>query len=315
MRSKDRSPSIAQLRYFVAVAKHLSYRKAAQALGVSQPTLTSQINSLENLLGVTLFERSRTGTHVSPQGRVLLVDAERVLRSNAQFIETAQVLAEGESTTYRLGVPPTLGPYLLPHIFPELHKAHPALKFYVREASPDQLQQGLLSGDYDLILSPTTVSDSQIMLEPLFTEPLKFVIPSDHPLAGKSYIEPQALRGEKVLTLEDHHHFHHQVMQICGQIGAELRRDYEGTSLDTLRQMVVMGMGAAFLPGLYIHSEIHNPSALHVCEIAGEPIVREHLLAWRNTSPSRVFFRKLAKEIRELVLTNLSKAVSVSDAE
>lgn len=309
LKSKEKNLSLNQLQYFIAVAKHLSYRRAAQILGVSQPTLTNQINSLEDHLGVKLFERSRTGTHLSAQGRLLLEEAEGVMLACARFTEAAQVLAEGENTTYRLGIPPTLGPYLLPHIFPELHKKHPGLKFYVREAAPRNLQQGLLNGDYDLILSPMTAANSQIMMEPLFTEPLKFVINSEHRLAGQELIQPKALAGEKILTLEDRHHFHHQVMQICGELNADLSRDYEGTSLDTLRQMVVMGMGSAFLPGLYIHSELHNPEALHVTELKGKPIVREHLLAWRNTSPSRTFFRQLAGEIRDLVELKLHSAV------
>ena len=111
--------------------------------------------------------------------------------------------------------------------------------------------------------------------------------------------------------MEDKHHFHHQVLDICNELGAELQRDYEGTSLDTLRQMVVMGMGAAFLPGLYVHSEMHNPESLHVCEIKNKPILRQHALAWRNTSPSRVFFRELADRFRRIIKARLSHVVDV----
>ncbi|QJR81883.1 hydrogen peroxide-inducible genes activator [Alteromonas pelagimontana] len=313
MQLNYKMPSLNQIRYFVSVARHLNFRRAAQALGISQPTLTSQINALEATLGVVLFERSRSGTLLSSQGRALLHSAEAVLHASQELGEVARSLSDGENTTYRLGIPPTLGPYLLPHILPDIHLARPGLKFYVREAAPRQLQQGLLAGEYDLILSPMSNQNSQIQVQPLFLEPLKFVLPSDHALAGYDYIQPTAIRGEKVLTLEDRHHFHYQVQEICLQLGANVDRDYEGTSLDTLRQMVVMGMGMAFLPGLYVHSELHKPEALHVCELADMPIVRQHVLAWRNTSPARAFFRDLASLMRSVIEQRLSDAVSVSD--
>ena len=101
------------------------------------------------------------------------------------------------------------------------------------------------------------------------------------------------------------------MQHICDEIGADLQRDYEGTSLDTLRQMVVMGMGVAFLPGLYIHSELHKPEALHVCEIANMPIERQHSLAWRNTAPGRKTFREISILIKEIIETRLSDAVAI----
>lgn len=311
MQLNGKNPSINQIRYFVTVAKYLSFRQAASFLGISQPTLTSQINALESHLGLVLFERSRTGTLLSAQGKLLFNAAEEVLAASQRFSETARDLAEGEVITYRLGIPPTLGPYLLPHVLPELHQQKPGLRFYVREAAPQALQHGLLHGEYDLILSPLVGEHSQLINRPLFKEPLKFVIPSDHPLAGNAFVKPHQLRGAKVLTLEDRHHFHHQVQHICDKIGASLQRDYEGTSLDTLRQMVVMGMGVAFLPGLYIHSELHHPEALHVCEIDSMPIERQHGLTWRNTAPDRKTFREISDIIRHIIATRLSGAVKI----
>ncbi|WP_338516702.1 hydrogen peroxide-inducible genes activator [Alteromonas gracilis] len=311
MQLNGKTASINQIRYFVAVAKYLSFRQAAGVLGISQPTLTSQINALESTLGLNLFERSRTGTLLSPQGKALLPAAEEVLQSSQRFSEIARDLSVGEVVTYRLGIPPTLGPYLLPFVLPDLHKRKPGLRFYVREGAPSALQHGLLRGEYDLILSPLSQENSQLITQPLFSEPLKFVIPSDHPLSGKAFVNPEEISGEKVLTLEERHHFHHQVQRICDDIGADLQRDYEGTSLDTLRQMVVMGMGVAFLPGLYIHSELHKPEALHVCEIANMPIERMHSLAWRNTAPGRQTFREISLIIKQIIQTRLSDAVSI----
>lgn len=313
MKKLEKTFSLNQLTYFVTVARYLSFRKAAQAMGVSQPTLTTQIAALEQMLGMTLFERSRSGTHLSPEGRAILSEAEQVLTKANTFLESAKELAEGENTTYSLGVPPTLGPYLLPHIFPALHKRYPKLRFYVREAAPQQLHHGLLSGEYDLILTPFAANfrdDGQIMSHALFTESLKLVVPSEHRLAGRQKVYARDLAGEKILTLEDRHQLHHQVLELCAQLGADVARDYEGTSLDTLRQMVVMGMGAAFLPSLYIYSEMHNPQALYICELSDQPVSRDHVLAWRNTSPSRSFYRDLAIFIRVLATSHLSDALT-----
>jgi len=181
----------------------------------------------------------------------------------------------------------------------------------VREAAPTQLVQGLFDGHFDIIISPGSQESSQLVASKLFIEPLKFVVPSDHALSGLRYIEPEQIHGETVLTLEEAHHFHHQVHEICMKIGAQVTRDYEGTSLDTLRQMVVMGMGVAFLPGLYVHSELHQPDELHVCELKDTPIERQHNLVWRNTAPGRVFFRELGNEIRRILSDTLGHAVRV----
>ena len=225
--------------------------------------------------------------------------------------DQAAIVGKGHQTTYRLGVPPTLGPYLLPNVLPDLHVRYHQLKLYVREAPPRILRHGLAAGDYDLAIVPLPLTADELSIEPLFTEPLKFVVPADHPLAGLDRISPARLRGEKVLTLEDQHHFHHQVQEICQRLGADIQRDYEGTSLDTLRQMVVMGLGSAFLPGLYVHSEMHNPEALHVSELKGRPILRQHGLAWRARAPGRVFYRELAQQMREIIGNRLSNVVSV----
>jgi len=309
--SSEKHPTLNQLSYFVAVAKQESYRAAAMELGVSQPTLTSQIAAMEKAIGVVLFERSRSGTQLSPQGRALLPVAENVLQANLRFIEQAREMSDESQTTYRLGVPPTLGPYLLPYILPTLHQRFSKLKFYVRDVAPRRLEQGLLSGEFDLVISPLSQESSQLIASELFVEPLKFVIPSDHRLAGQKFIDPKELLGENVLILENTHHFHYQVLDLCDRLGARVLRDYEGTSLDTLRQMVVMGMGVAFLPGLYIHSELHRPEALHVCELSATPIVRRHSLVWRNTAPGRVFFRELSTLLREIIADKLGAAVQV----
>ena len=313
MATDTRLPTLKQLQYFIAVADCASFRGAADELRVSQPALTTQIAALEQCLDISLFERSRAGTLLSPEGRELLHRARQVVLAARGLKEQAAIVGKGHQTTYRLGVPPTLGPYLLPNVLPDLHARFKNLKLYVREAPPKALRHSLAAGDYDLAIVPLPLTADELSIEPLFTEPLKFVVPADHPLAGHNRISPAKLRGEKVLTLEHQHHFHHQVQEICQRLGADIQRDYEGTSLDTLRQMVVMGMGVAFLPGLYVHSEMHNPEALHVSELKGRPVLRQHGLVWRASAPGRSFYRELARAMREIIRSRLSNVVSTMD--
>jgi LysR family hydrogen peroxide-inducible transcriptional activator len=235
--------SLRQLEYFVAVAEALSFRRAAERLGVSQPTLTGQIAALEGALDVVLLERSRAGTMLSPAGRELLGSAQAVLEQARGLTDRARSLAGGPTGTFRLGVSPTLGPYLLPHILPDLHRAYAGVKLYVREAVPRTLLEELRSGRYDLILTALPIPDQQLTVAPLFQEPIKLVLGPDHRLASRDLIRPEDLRGVDVLLIDEAHLFHRQIEQLCQRLGANVRRDYEGTSLDTLRHMVLMGMG------------------------------------------------------------------------
>ena len=303
-------PTVRQLQYFVAVADAANFRRAADRIGVSQPTLTHQILALEGAIGLQLFERSRAGTTLTVGGRELLPNARRVLEEVRGLCDDAESLSRSPRGTYRLGVTPTLGPYLLPHTLPALHRRYAELKLYVREDAPRNLEEGLITGDYDLILMPLPVGDeSQLTVVPLFREPLKLVMSAEHRLAKKAHVDRQDLAGESVLTIEEHHRFSQQVEALCHRIGAHVLRDYEGTSLDTLRQMVVMGMGIAFLPALYVRSEIHRPRELRVTSVRGEEIERTHAFAWRKSSPAHGLFHAIADEVRTVAARRFVKEV------
>jgi LysR family hydrogen peroxide-inducible transcriptional activator len=304
-------PTVRQIEYFVAIAEALNFRKAADGLRVSQPTLSHQIAALEEAFGVQLFERSRAGTTLTPAARELLPGSRRVLEELRGLCNQAESLSRGPAGTYRLGVTPTLGPYLLPNILPAIHQRYAALKLYVREDAPRSLESGLAAGEYDLILTPLPVDQAGLTVVPLFHEPVQLVMSAEHRLAKKKRISRRDLAGEFVLTIEEHHHFHQQIQQLCSRLEAHVLRDYEGTSLDTLRQMVVMGMGIAFLPALYIRSEIHRPQELRITKVHGEDIQRTHAFAWRESSPARVLFRQIANEVTTLVARQFSKEVKV----
>ncbi|MEQ8233626.1 MAG: hydrogen peroxide-inducible genes activator [Gammaproteobacteria bacterium] len=304
-------PSLRQLEYFLAVAECESFRRAAERLGISQPTLTAQISALETLLGVRLFERSRSGTRLAPVGRELLGNARRVIEELDGFVDAADTVRNGPGGTYRLGVPPTLGPYLLPHLLPDLHRQYANLRLYVREDTQRDLETGLSSGRHDLVLCPLPLDSNEFVVTPLFREPVKLVVHEDHELAQRDGVAAEDLRNADILSIEEHHRFYRQVEQLCQRLGARLSRDYQGTSLDALRHMVVMGMGHAFLPALYVMSEIHDQSQLVVTEIDGEPVVRAHALVWRSAAPSRAFFQRLAGDMKEILARRLPDVVSV----
>lgn len=306
-------PSVKQLEYILAIARYGSFRRAADELAISQPTLTAQIARAEKILGVTLFERTRSGAALTPAGRRLEGIIRSILETLDNLVESADSARSGASGVYRLGVAATLGPYVLPQILPGLHAAYADLKLYVREDSPRQLEYGLERGEYDLILTALPINSSQLVSENLMRESVKLVVPGDHPLATKPRVLAADLAGTQILTTEEGLLFSRQIEQVCARLGAEVLRDYQGTSLDALRVMVVMGMGLAFLPALYVESEIDADTALAVRELEDEAIARIHALAWRPTSPARVFYRNLAEDMRGLLRASVGGVVEVLD--
>jgi len=301
--------SFKQIRYFIALADNGSFRQAAFKLNVTQPTLSAQISALEDTLGLHLFERTRSGTTTTVAGRDLLLNARRIMEEAQGLTSKADNLSGGGMGTHRLGVTPTLGPYLLPHILTPIHASYHNLRLYVREDAPSDLEIGLVNSQYDFILSTLPITSKELVVVPLFREPLKLIVSREHKLANKVRINRMDLLGEEVLTIGEHHLFHRQITELCERVGAQVRRDYEGTSLDTLRQMVVMGMGAAFLPALYVKSEIRDEDEVRIASVEGVDVMRNHALAWRNTSPHKSFYRQLASEIRKIVENSLKDDV------
>ena len=297
-----KKPSIKQLEYFATIARSSNFRKAAAKLNISQPTLTSQIVAMEEALGVQLFERCRAGTLLSPEGRELLPLARDILEQYQHLMETAHNSSLDMGGTFKLGVSLTLGPYLLPQLLPELHRRYPKLKLHLREGDPRELETGLRKGAFDLIMTVLPMQSTESRVRPLFTEPLKVVTSQEHPLARKETISGSDLQGEFVLTIDDHFHLHRRIAGLCERFGAEMKRDFEGNSLDTLSQMVMMNQGIAFLPALFVQSELQKGAPLHVLSMEEEPVVRNHVAAWRTNSSSRHLFQKLSYDLKAIAM-------------
>ena len=172
-----------QIRYFQAIAEAGSFRRAADRLGVKQPTLTVQIAALEGALNTTLFERQRNGVVMTPAARELLPRARRIAEEMKGFSD--QALGLSGQSTYRLGVTPTLGPYLLPRVLPSVHQRFEDLRLYVREGVPTQLGSDLKSAIHDVLLTTLPLEGDELEVVPLFRESLKLAVPLEHPLASK----------------------------------------------------------------------------------------------------------------------------------
>ena len=302
--------TLKQIQYFHTVAETQSIRAAAERLDIAQPTLSTQLSALEKSLGVTLFERTRRITQLTPAGRQLLPAAKQLIAQWHEMQELAHTLSDTAASTHRLGVPPTLGPYLLPNIVPAIHAKFDRLKLYVREEPPSLLEGGVLEGRHDLALMPLPLRGANLAVEVLFREPLLLVASREAGLPGGGTLKESDLSGMSILSLDERHQLFREVQRICERTGAQLNRDYEGTSLDTLRQMVVMGMGVAFLPALYIRSELHRPEELDVIRIEGSRLYREHALIYRPGSPVRHLYQALAALIRDRMAEAFSDVVT-----
>lgn len=303
-------PTFRQFRYLVAVADTLSFRRAAEICHVSQPALSDQIRELENHLKVQLIERTRRKVIVTPLGREVVQRARRVLRDVQDIIDLADRGRHVLEGTLRIGVLHSLGPYLLPPILPHLHQRYPQLTLYLREDTAENLRRRLDDGDIDLLLFDTPVRHAGVAVEPLFEEPLRLVVAADHPLAEKVELNRADLDGLNILTLESEHSLHDQVLGLCKEFGATPLLDFATTSLDTLRQMAAVRVGAAFLPALYIRSEVRDDPSLRVLTLNPAEPRREIALVWRAQSARQAEYLALAIHIRDVVTAEMSTFVT-----
>lgn len=296
-------PSIRQLEYFVAVARASNFRKAAQALGVSQPNLTLQIADLEAVLEVQLFDRSRAGTLLTPAGRQILPLAREILEQFDQLDSYAQIDREPElAGSFALGVSPTVAPTLLPHVFPVLHERFPHLRLHVRQHTPAELEQGLDAGDFDLILTVLPLQSGRLRIRPLYQERLVVVMHREHPLARKQSLKARDLHQQGILALGQHMSVQRQIQLLCDRYGAVLLQDLESNSLSTLRLMVQLNMGLAILPELFVRSHLQDDSTLRSLRLEDESLTRTHVAAWRKQAAARQHFQKLSFEIKSIAL-------------
>lgn len=291
----NQNVTLRQLRYFIALTETGNFRKAADREGVSQPSLSQQIVRLEDVLGIALIERGKRGAILTPGARVVLEHARKIMDEVSALQIGASVARDGIGGTLRLGSSPTLGPYFLPYLTRFLHRAYPELKLIIREAAPIVLQEELQEGRYDLILTQLPVRSGDIVVERLFREPLRLAVSQDHALAAFSEVTDRHLAGQDILALSSAYVLHTQISALCEEVGANLRREYEGTSLDALRQMTALNMGLTFLPALYVRSEVAEDTGdVAILQFRKDRFTRSIGLAWRKRSAHKAVIGRIA---------------------
>jgi len=296
--------TLKQFRCLIALDEAGHFRRAAERVGITQPSLTSQIQNLEAALGARLVERGRSGAAMTPMGREAARRARLILADVQALHDLVSLSQDGLAGTIRLGVETTLGPYLLPYVVDALHRGHPDLRLYVRETSPDALSRELQDGVHDLALTQLPVRGADLTVARLFREPIYFAVASDHALAEADSLEVDALAGLDLITLERGHPLSVMTARLADEFGARLLRDYEGTSLDAVRQMAGMGMGAALLPALYVRSEIPEDRDVAVRRLRGRRLERSVGLCWRKSAGQPDAYNAMADTIGAVVREN-----------
>lgn len=242
--------NIRDLQYLAAVAENRHFGRAAEACNVSQPTLSMQLKKLEEYLGVQLFDRSRRRVAVTPAGEKVLRHARVILREVEEIREVARAAQDPLSGELRLGAFPTLAPYLLPRVVPEISKQLPNIRLLLVEEKTDDLIEMLEQGTLDAALLALPVGDDGLETAPLFEDRFLLAVPPGHHFAKKKSIKSEELADERLLLLEDGHCLRDQALDVCQMTGAAEQQDFRATSLETLRQMVASGVGITLIPEL-----------------------------------------------------------------
>jgi LysR family hydrogen peroxide-inducible transcriptional activator len=292
-------PTPRQLRYLCALAEHLHFGRAAAACAVTQSTLSAGLQELEAMLGATLVERTKRRVMLTPLGRELAVRARQLLRAEEDMVALAQSAAEPLSGELRLGIIPTIGPYLLPAALPLLRARYPKLRLYLREEQTADLTLGLTEGRLDLVVLalPYEIGDLETMA--IGKDELFLVCPADHPLAAVTAVSSADLSNAEMLLLEDGHCLRHHALEACELAGPGRREAFQGTSLKTLVAMVAGGLGVTLLPGIALASEIGGDGQLVARPLTTPAAAREIALAWRKSSPREAEFRLFGELLRE----------------
>lgn len=292
--------NLRDLRYLVAVAEHRHFGRAAEASFVSQPTLSTQIKKLERELGVELVERSSRGVMLTDVGEQVAARARSILGEADEIRILARRAQDPEAGTVRLGLFPTLAPYLLPHVVPDVRSRFPQLELLLVEEKTEVVLDRLRQGRLDVGVLALPVAEDQFHVEPLFTEDFVLAVPAGHPLADAGTVDVSVLAAEHLLLLEEGHCLRDQALDVCRLHGAEERSGFRATSLETLRQMVAAGVGITLLPELAVQPPVPPSPDISLVRFA-EPVPRREIaMLWRRTNPYRDFFPRLAEAFRGL---------------
>jgi LysR family hydrogen peroxide-inducible transcriptional activator len=285
--------SIRQLQYVVAVADTLGFHKAAEKCGVSQPTLSSQIQKLEEVLGVQVFERNKQRVLLTRAGEAVVAHARRILVDVDDLITTAAAGKDPFAGTLRIAVIPTIAPYLLPWVTPAIAERWPRLRLALKEEKTEDMLAALRSGSLDAGVLALVEGMSDLDHALILEDPFVAALPRHHALAKKKTVAMADLDEEPVLLLDEGHCLRDQAPALCKRAGAS-ETDLRATSLATLVQMVSAGIGVTLLPSIAVDVE-NRRGQLAIRPLAGKTQGRTIVLAWRKESALSVPLRELAR--------------------
>lgn len=293
--------NLRDLQYLVALAEHRHFGRAAEACFVSQPTLSTQIKKLEDELGVPLVERTPRKVLLTEVGSEIAARAREVLNEVDQIRAVARRTRDPESGTVRLGIFPTLGPYLLPHAVPMVRAAFPRLELLLVEEKTEVILRLLREGKLDVGILALPLHEDSLHVEFLFEEPFVLAVPQSHALARRQgQLKLADLSNESLLLLEDGHCLRDQALEVCHLAGAGERNGFRATSLETLRQMVSAEVGITLLPVLAVKPPVAQSGNLRLIEFKAPPPSRRLAMVWRKSSAMDGFLTRLAEVFKRL---------------
>ncbi|MEX2469695.1 MAG: LysR substrate-binding domain-containing protein [Pseudohongiellaceae bacterium] len=287
-----------QLKYLCAVAEYKHFSKAAESCHVTQSTLSAAIQELESQLGVVIFERNKKNVLITPLGERLLQQARRILGEVEDFVSLAKMHEEALAGEIRMGVIPTIAPFLLPHLLRELRQKYTKLKLFLKEDLSAQLVQLLQQGELDLILLAFPYPLPEMETVNLFRDEFLLCLPPGHQLEKARQVRQQQLRGERLLLLEEGHCLRDHALEACKLESTDTDLVYQGTSIHTLVQMVANGLGVTLLPAMSVEADVLGETQLSLKHFNTENVCREIGLAWRKSDPRRDDYLLLADFIR-----------------
>jgi LysR family hydrogen peroxide-inducible transcriptional activator len=293
-------PTIKQLQYLVALRQHGHFGKAADACFVTQSTLSAGLRELETLLGVVLVERTRRVVRFTALGEKVADKAVRVLREAEEMAELARAEGKPLHGELRMGVIPTIAPFLLPAMLPRLREQWPSLKLYLREETSQAACEALHRGQLDCVLLALPYPCGDVEAAPLFDDRLFVAFPDGEAPSGGS-IEVDAIDENRMLLLEDGHCLKDHALSACNRPDLRAHAAMMGTSLHTLVQMVDNGLGLTFIPSMAIEAGILQGTRVDARPLRSDHGFRRVALIWRRSSPRENEFQLLSAALRRII--------------
>ena len=294
--------NLRDLEYLAAIGEYKHFRKAAEKCFVSQPTLSGQLKKLEDHIGAQLVERTTRNVFLTPIGEEIVKISRRILADAASIENMVSTYTDPMNGTLNVGLIPTIAPYLLPLIVQPINQAYPQLEIILQEVQTEVMLKKLSEGTLDagILAVPLEMRGLEEII--LYTEPFYVAANNQHPFAAKLSIKIEDLQDETLLLLEEGHCLRGQVMDVCSQAMTKERKDFQGTSLETIRHMVSTGIGITLIPQTAIdyNNLIQNASIKYIPFKNPAPARRVGLL-FRKTSNRKVCFQKLAASIQSII--------------